>query len=392
MERYAYAPVQTNTFIWDGWNTIAEILSNPATGNSTTNFYTSAQDLSGTLQGAGGVGGLLIVSINGTNCFPCFDGNGNVMGLVNTSNGSVVATYEYSPFGECIEADAAMVSANPWRFSTKCTDGESGLLYYGYRFYEPGTGRWLSRDPVGETGGKDLYGFVRNSPVSLVDTDGRGLFGAVFSGVGISSGGQNAPAIPLGGAFPGPVAPQQSTPLQSCGKADVTASVQQLLTKIGKDYDKWTYCQKVSHCMALRYPGTALNGWDIETLKDVGFGIWPFANNVPPGSAGTCANTVILGGKCYHGGAVNYVLWGKANALCHSTFPMSFDPTYSLASSRTTVFAWKTVYLWAQAGEAMSFTGYGYQGGNVPTCSLGHCDTSGAIPSQIGDYWWNQLF
>jgi len=73
---YTYTPVQTNTFFWDGWLQIAEI-ARYSSGGSTTNFYTWAQDLSGTLQGAGGVGGLVIVSINGTNCFPAFDGNGN---------------------------------------------------------------------------------------------------------------------------------------------------------------------------------------------------------------------------------------------------------------------------------------------------------------------------
>jgi hypothetical protein len=76
----------------------------PEDRGSTMNFYTWGQDLSGTLQGAGGVGGLLIVSINNTNCFPAFDGNGNVMGLVNASDGTVVAEYEYSPAGGLLVA------------------------------------------------------------------------------------------------------------------------------------------------------------------------------------------------------------------------------------------------------------------------------------------------
>jgi RHS repeat-associated protein len=57
----------------------------------------------------------------------------------------------------------------PYRFSTKYTDGETGLVYYGYRYYAPEMGRWLSRDPIAETGGVNLYGFVRNDAVNQWD-------------------------------------------------------------------------------------------------------------------------------------------------------------------------------------------------------------------------------
>jgi len=43
------------------------------------------------------------------------------------------------------------------------------VSYYGYRWYDPVTGRWPSRDPIGERGGANLYGIVRNCTVSLVD-------------------------------------------------------------------------------------------------------------------------------------------------------------------------------------------------------------------------------
>jgi RHS repeat-associated protein len=57
-----------------------------------------------------------------------------------------------------------MAKANPFRFSTKYQDDETGLLYYGYRYYDPGTGRWPNRDPIGQWGGDNLYGFVGNAP------------------------------------------------------------------------------------------------------------------------------------------------------------------------------------------------------------------------------------
>jgi RHS repeat-associated protein len=49
------------------------------------------------------------------------------------------------------------------------TKPASGVLYYGYRYYDPSTGRWPSRDPIGEKGGVNLYGYVGNDPVNGLD-------------------------------------------------------------------------------------------------------------------------------------------------------------------------------------------------------------------------------
>jgi RHS repeat-associated protein len=62
-----------------------------------------------------------------------------------------------------------MGKINPIRFSTKCTDDESDFLYYGKRYYNPSTGRWLSRDPIGEAGGPNLYGFAYNDGINAID-------------------------------------------------------------------------------------------------------------------------------------------------------------------------------------------------------------------------------
>lgn len=84
---------------------------------------------------------------------------------------SVAANIEYSPYGEILNKPS---SGNPWyfcpfRFSTKYCDTETGLYYFGYRFYNPETARWLNRDPIGEKGGKNLYGYLRNKPLSSHD-------------------------------------------------------------------------------------------------------------------------------------------------------------------------------------------------------------------------------
>ena len=77
------------------------------------------------------------------------------------------------PFGELLRATGPMAGANPFRFSTKYQDDETGLVYYGYRYYNAGTGRWLSRDPIGERGGANLYCCLKNAPVNHADALGH---------------------------------------------------------------------------------------------------------------------------------------------------------------------------------------------------------------------------
>jgi len=132
--------------------------------------YVWGLDLSGSLQGAGGVGGLVAVRSTGSPArFAVFDGNGNVMALVNGATGQIDAQYEYGPFGEVLRASGPVAKANPFRFSTKYQDDETEFLYYGYRYYDARNGGWVNRDPVGETGGANLYGFVHNPTVNASD-------------------------------------------------------------------------------------------------------------------------------------------------------------------------------------------------------------------------------
>ena len=93
--------------------------------------------------------------------------NKNILAL--TSGKSIVAQYEYSPFGATISQTGDMAAVNPFRFSNKYFDDETGLIYYNYRYYNPTLGRWLSRDPIGENGGENLYVFVTNNSIGNVD-------------------------------------------------------------------------------------------------------------------------------------------------------------------------------------------------------------------------------
>ena len=159
--------------VYDGWNVAARL----AADLSPLASFAWGLDVSGTMQGAGGVGGLLWMTVpSGANAgtyFCAYDGNGNVMTLVSAADGSVAAHYEYGPFGELIRATGPVAQVNPFRFSTKHQDDETGLVYYGYRYYDPGTGRWVSRDPIGERGGLNFYAACGNSHSCRIDKDGR---------------------------------------------------------------------------------------------------------------------------------------------------------------------------------------------------------------------------
>lgn len=156
-------------FLYDGWNLLAEL--DALASNAVLRTYAWGLDLSGSLQGAGGVGGLLSVTDSATSAthFYGYDGNGNVAGLTKASDGTLTAKYDYDAFGEGLLAEGVFASANPFRFSSKYVDSETDHLYYGLRYYSPQAGRWLSRDPIEEQGGVNLYGFVGNNPVNLVD-------------------------------------------------------------------------------------------------------------------------------------------------------------------------------------------------------------------------------
>lgn len=121
------------------------------------------------------IGGLLARVKDGSVQNYTYDGNGNVSEVLN-SDGSIAAHYEYDPYGNTIKADGASAQENQFRFSTKYLDAETGLYYYGYRYYSPALGRWLSKDPISELGGTNLYAFTINDPVDIVDPDGRAIW------------------------------------------------------------------------------------------------------------------------------------------------------------------------------------------------------------------------
>jgi len=106
---------------------------------------------------------------------PAYDGNGNIAALVNGSTGTVAAVYEYSPAGELLRhvVHDSAAAGQPFRFSTKFTDDETGLVYYGRRYCSPNHGRFLGRDPIGEQGSLQLYALCANDSVNKWDVLGE---------------------------------------------------------------------------------------------------------------------------------------------------------------------------------------------------------------------------
>ena len=104
----------------------------------------------------------------------------------------LTAHYEYSPFGQQTRAIGTYASSNPFRFSSEYYDAETGLVYYNYRYYDAKLGRWLSKDPIGEAGGSNLYFICNNNPVFYFDKNGYEM--------GIGKTILLAPSLLLGGA------------------------------------------------------------------------------------------------------------------------------------------------------------------------------------------------
>ncbi|MCB1237772.1 MAG: RHS repeat-associated core domain-containing protein, partial [Verrucomicrobiae bacterium] len=168
--------------------------------------------------------------------FVAHDGGGNVSLLVDAANGALSASYDYDPFGNLLAMSGPFAEANPYRFSGKRVDAFTGLYDYGFRSYHPVAGRWLSRDPIGESGGFNLYGFVGNDPVNGVDVLGMidwrdvGWFFRDFGSIGAEVVAQSAKNVGHGLVF---------------GTYDLTHALQGKAAEIGYDigsngfYDVW---------------------------------------------------------------------------------------------------------------------------------------------------------
>ncbi len=173
---YSTIKLTDTKYLYDGWNLVAEFDVDETM--TLLRVYTWGLDLTGSLTGAGGIGGLLQIYDAGVSktLLPTYDGNGNVAAMVNATNSTLIleAVYEYDPYGNLLRKEGAYAAENPIRFSTRYTDGESDLVYFGRRFYSTALGRFINRDPIEEQGGVNLYSLVQNNAINKWDYIGLG--------------------------------------------------------------------------------------------------------------------------------------------------------------------------------------------------------------------------
>jgi RHS repeat-associated protein len=139
-------------------------------------------DHSGTLEGAGTIGGLLAM-VRGWETWEehslvALDGLGNIIAYINPTNGTRQAEFEYGPFGDTVRTNAfgdpaediTYLFAHRWQnkfssaFFTTLSSPQAEYYDFGLRWYEPSLGRWLNRDPIGVAGGSNVYAYLGNNP------------------------------------------------------------------------------------------------------------------------------------------------------------------------------------------------------------------------------------
>jgi RHS repeat-associated protein len=123
-----------------------------------------------TLKIPGLQGHSIAFEINGAVYAPLHDFSGNVVGLIDPLNRTLVESYHYTAFGE--ESGETSLIGNPWRFAGKRVDERSGLIFFGLRFYDPEIGRWISPDPAGYIDGPNAYAYLHNNPLNNIDRFG----------------------------------------------------------------------------------------------------------------------------------------------------------------------------------------------------------------------------
>jgi len=110
------------------------------------------------------------MSRDGQTYYYLYDRRGSIMGLSDGAGG-LQASYVYDSWGNVVDGDDSGIE-NPFRYTGREHDTESDLHYHRARYYDPGTGRFISRDPIGLAGGLNLYAYASGDPVNRVDRDG----------------------------------------------------------------------------------------------------------------------------------------------------------------------------------------------------------------------------
>jgi len=175
---------KTTRYIYDAFNRrVAKIKD-----NQTTHYLYVSQDEIGAIDEKGKIcelrvlgrghgaeiGASIAIELHDKIYAVSHDFGGNVA-VLSDQSGEATETYRYTAFGETTiynskgeEIQNSLVG-NPWQFSGKRVDEESGFIYFGRRYYDPGNGRWITSDPAGLSEGPNLYAYLSHSPLQAFD-------------------------------------------------------------------------------------------------------------------------------------------------------------------------------------------------------------------------------
>lgn len=173
----------TTQFTYDPFSRCVEMVeagsTPPVTGNATKQFVWNGGQRCEERDSSGNVvkqffplGQVNYVSGTPTSYFYELDHRGDVVGVDSIVSGSFaqVASFGYDPYGNQTALSGSFLP--DCSFAGLYQHGRSGLSLATYRAYNPSSGRWINRDPIGEAGGINLYVYVGNNPISGVDPSG----------------------------------------------------------------------------------------------------------------------------------------------------------------------------------------------------------------------------
>jgi len=327
-----------------------------------------------------------------------YDATGTTRILFDDS-GTVTDTYTYEAFGTIINRTGT--TTNAYLFHGEQFDADLGLYYLRARYMDNNIGRFTTMDGFDgvneDPSSIHKYRFVSNDPINRVDPSG--YFDMIGASMAVAMYGNLS-------NFPSVMHPT----FEGIGGPDVTKSVDLTLMDIKHTFTyNWSTFQKVCaayelHDVPMAAIGViarnpcwgAVGAWDIIPLARIGFGLDD--NKLSGFYCGEYPwqRTVTYNNNCYYAGAVNYLMWGAINRLCHDYFLQHGDiftaSTFSCTAACSLVDVWKSIKYPSnvESQEAVAFTTAGYNNSS-PGKGLPIRPSGDIVPTHRMQWCWEPV-